>query len=98
MFSIECVPVQVTDPNFSQLSWCDVLDVLEEYRNAGKPTVLVLKHDFPQDIASKVGLVGGNMATHMKTLGCRGVVCDGPARDFDEIRPVTTTLALTLRP
>ena len=28
------------------------------------------------------------MATHMKTLGCRGVVCDGPARDFDEIRPV----------
>ena len=34
----------------------------------------------------KVGLVGGNMATHMKTLGCVGVVSDGPARDMDEIR------------
>ena len=80
----------LTDPNYhnahNACSWCDVLDVLEEYRNQGKPTILVLKHAFPEAIASKVGLVGGNMATHMKTLGCRGVVCDGPARDFDELR------------
>jgi len=93
-YAVTCV-FGVTDPNYTALSWCDVLDVLEEYRNQGKPTVLMLKHDFPADIASKVGLVGGNMATHMKTLGCRGVVCDGPARDFDEIRPMDFQLLCT---
>ena len=41
---------------------------------------------------AQVGLVGGNMATHMKTLGCRGVVCDGPARDFDELRHIPLTI------
>jgi len=35
------------------------------------------------------------MATHMKTLGCRGVVCDGPARDFDEIREMNFQLLCT---
>merc|ERR1712195_339809 len=57
-YAVTCV-FGVTDPNYTALSWCDVLDVLEEYRNQGKPTVLMLKHDFPADIASKVGLVGG---------------------------------------
>ena len=28
------------------------------------------------------------MATMAKALGCRGVLCDGPARDFDEIREI----------
>lgn len=28
------------------------------------------------------------MATMAKALGCRGVLCDGPARDLDEIREI----------
>ena len=33
------------------------------------------------------------MATMAKALGCRGVLCDGPARDFDEIREIISQTA-----
>jgi len=61
--AVTCV-FGVTDPNYSGCSWCDVLDVLEQYRNEGKPTVLVLKHDFPADIAAKVTIYKMRGRTH----------------------------------
>jgi len=74
------------DHNYpDRLGWCDVLDEIEK---APKPVILVMKHDFPDDMKDKVGLLGGNMATHLKTMGCEGVIQDGPARDIDEIAPL----------
>jgi regulator of RNase E activity RraA len=72
------------DPNFSKLSFIDVVDALED---SPEPTILALKQDFPDDIAGKVGLTGGNMTSAMQSLGCVGCISDGPARDIDEIRP-----------
>ena len=40
------------DPTFSSLTWPDVLDVLQQYRDAGKPTVLVIKHNYPKEAYS----------------------------------------------
>lgn len=71
------------DPNYSELSFMDVLDALEA---SPKPTVFIFEQKFPPEIAGKVGLAGGNMATAMKSLGCVGAISNGPSRDLDEIR------------
>ena len=74
----------IPDPNFGKLGFMDVVDALDD---SPKPTILALKQDFPDDVAGKVGLTGGNMTSAMKALDCIGCVSDGPARDIDEIRP-----------
>jgi 4-hydroxy-4-methyl-2-oxoglutarate aldolase len=71
------------DPDFSRLTFMDVLEALEE---TNRPTILVLQQKFPPEIADKVGLVGGIMASSMKAVGCVGVITNGPSRDLDEIR------------
>jgi len=74
----------IPDPNFGKLSFMDVVDALDA---SPKPSILALKQDFPDDVAGKVGLTGGNMTSAMQALDCVGCVSDGPARDIDEIRP-----------
>lgn len=69
----------------SDLTWCDVIDELDASQ---KPTILVMKQEFPEEIADKVGLAGGNMTHSMQAVGCVGVICNGPSRDVDEIRPM----------
>jgi regulator of RNase E activity RraA len=83
-FAVTCV-YGVPDPNFDELSFMDVVDALDD---SPKPTILALEQDFPDDVAGKVGLTGGNMTTAMKSLGCVGCVSNGPARDIEEIRPM----------
>ena len=83
-YAVTCV-YGVPDPNFSRLTFMDVVDALDA---SPKPTVLVLEQKFPPEIAGKVGLAGGNMTAAMKALGCLGVVSNGPSRDIDEIRPM----------
>lgn len=73
------------DPNYSQLTFMDVVDALDA---SPKPTVLILEQKFPPEIAGKVGLAGGNMTAAMKAVGCLGVISNGPSRDLDEIRPM----------
>ena len=82
--AVTCV-FGLPDPNFSRLTFMDVVDALDA---SPKPTVLVLQQKFPPDIAGKVGLAGGNMASAMKAVGCRGLISNGPSRDVDEIRPM----------
>jgi len=81
-YAVTCV-YGLPDPNYSRLSFMDVLEALEASK---KPTILVLQQKFPPEIAGKVGLSGGNMTSAMKALGCVGVVSNGPSRDIDEIR------------
>ena len=67
------------DPNYSQLTFMDVVDALDA---SPKPTVLILEQKFPPEIAGKVGLAGGNMTAAMKAVGCLGVISNGPSRDL----------------
>ena len=79
------VVYSLPDPNFKRLSMVDLVASLAKSK---KPTVIVIKQDFPPDILPKVGLSGGNMTTIFKACGAIGVVTNGPSRDVDEIRPM----------
>jgi len=82
-YAVTCV-FGVPDPDYSRLTFMDVIDALDA---SPKPTVLILQQKFPERIAAKVGLAGGNMNAAMKAVGCVGVISNGPSRDMDEIRP-----------
>ncbi len=83
-YAVTCV-YGLPDPNYSELSFMDVVDALDVSK---KPTILALQQKFPSEIANKVGLAGGNMTAAMKSLGCLGLISNGPSRDIDEIRPM----------
>lgn len=83
-YAVTCV-YGLPDPDFSRLSFMDVLDALEA---SPKPTILVLQQKFPPEIAGKGGLAGGNMTAAMQAIGCVGCISNGPSRDIDEIRPM----------
>ena len=83
-YAVTCV-YGMPDPGFEELTFIDVADALEE---CSAPTVLALSQEFPDEVAGKVGLTGGNMTTAMQSLGCVGCVTDGPVRDIDEVRPM----------
>jgi len=53
-----------------------------------KPSVVVIKQDFPPEIVPKGALSGGQLTTILKACGAVGVVTNGPCRDVDEIRPM----------
>jgi regulator of RNase E activity RraA len=90
-YAVTCI-YGLAGPNHLGLSFVDIIDVLEE---SLQPTILVIKQDFPPEIAGKVGLSGGKMTTALKSIGCLGVVSDGPSRDINEIRPMRFQYLLT---
>ena len=90
-YAVTCV-FGLPDPDFSRLTFMDVLDALDA---SPRPTILVFQQKFPPEIAGKVGLAGGNMATAMKAVGCVGAISNGPSRDLDEIRPMQFQLMLS---
>ena len=79
------VVFSLPNPNYQRWS---ILDWLEIIAKAKKPTILVIKQDFPPEILPKVGLCGGQITAAFKACGLVGVVTDGPTRDIDEIRPL----------
>ena len=79
------VVYSLPDPSFNRLTMRDLVEAL---RKSKKPSIIVIKQDFPPEILPKVGLCGGNMTTMFKTCGAVGVVTNGPSRDIDEIRPM----------
>ena len=79
-YAVTCV-YGLPDPDFTRLSFSDVLDALEA---APGPTILVNQQKFPPEIAGKVGLAGGNMVSAMRAIGCLGMLSNGPSRDLDE--------------
>jgi len=90
-YAVTCV-FGLPDPNYSHLTFMDVIDAIDQSK---KPTILIAKQIFPKDIAGKVGLFGGNMTAALKSIGCVGVISDGPSRDIDEIRPMNFQYMLT---
>ena len=81
-YAVTCI-YGMPDPNFSRLSFLDVIDALDA---SPKPTILVLQQKYPPEIAGKVGLAGEIMVTAMKSVGCVGMLSNGPSRDIDAIR------------
>lgn len=81
-YAVTCV-YGLPDPNFSRLSFIDVLEALDA---SPQPTILVIQQKFPPEIANKVGLAGGNMVSAMKAVNCAGLLSNGPSRDVDEVR------------
>ena len=79
------VVYSLPDPNYNRLSMKDLVAALAKSK---KPSIIVIKQDFPPEILPKVGLCGGQMTTMFKTCGAVGVVTNGPSRDVDEIRPL----------
>lgn len=90
-YAVTCV-FGLPDPHFTRLSFMDVVDALEA---SPKPSILILQQKFPPELAGKVGLVGELMATAMKSMGCVGLVSNGPSRDIDAIRPKEFQMMLT---
>ena len=82
-YAVTCV-FGLPDPDYSRLTFMDVVDALDA---SMKPTILVFQQKFPEEIAAKVGLAGGNMTAAMRAVGCVGAISNGPSRDMDEIRP-----------
>ncbi len=79
------VVYSLPDPSFNRLTMRDLVEALGKSK---KPSIIVIKQDFPPEILPKVGLCGGNMTTMFKACGAVGVVTNGPSRDIDEIRPM----------
>ena len=90
-YAVTCV-YGLPDPGFKRLSFMDVIDALDA---SPKPTILVIQQKFPAELAGKAGLAGGNMVTAMKSVGCLGIISNGPSRDLDEIRPMKFQYLLT---
>ena len=79
------VVYSIADPTFNRLSMKNLIEALAKSK---KPSIVVIKQDFPPEILPKVGLCGGNMTTMFKACGAVGVITNGPSRDIDEIRPM----------
>lgn len=70
-------------PDMSKMS-----ELYQALADSPKPSVLIIKQDMPEKYKKKNGLAGGNMMSAFKSLGCVGVITDGPSRDIDEVREI----------
>jgi len=77
------VVYSLPDSRYQRLSFIDLIDALGKSK---KPSIVVIKQDFPPEILPRVGLCGGQMTAAFKACGAVGVVTNGPSRDVDEIR------------
>ena len=90
-YAVTCVYGMI-DPDYSRLTFKDVIDAVDQ---SEKPTILIIKQKFPPEIAEKVGLSGEIMTVALKSVGCVGVISDGPSRDIDAIRNMKFQYMLT---
>jgi len=90
-YAVTCV-FGMPDHDYSRLTFIDVIDALEKSK---RPTILIAKQIFPKEIADKVGLFGTVVTTALKSIGCVGVISDGPSRDISAIRSMNFQYMLT---
>lgn len=88
---ITCV-FGIADPNYNRLGIKDILKAIDA---SPQPVVLAIKNNFPDEIKDKAALIGGNLMTAFKSVGCVGVIADGPSRDVDEIREMGVQYMIT---
>jgi 4-hydroxy-4-methyl-2-oxoglutarate aldolase len=89
--AVTCV-YGLPDPNYSgRLSFMDVIDALDAMP---KPTILIIQQKWPPELMAKAGLAGEIMVTSMRSVGCIGMLSNGPSRDVDAIRKLGFQLLL----
>ena len=79
------VVYSLPDTGDGKLSFTDLIDALGRSK---KPSIVIIKQEFPPEILPRVGLCGGQMTAAFQACGAVGVVTNGPSRDVDEIRPM----------
>jgi 4-hydroxy-4-methyl-2-oxoglutarate aldolase len=89
--AVTCVYGLPDESSRGRLTFMDVIDALDAMP---RPTILVIEQRFPPEIRTKVGLAGEIMVTSMKSLGCVGLISDGPSRDIDAIRKLDFQMLL----
>jgi regulator of RNase E activity RraA len=90
-YAVTCV-YGLPDPNYGgRLTFLDVVDALDAMK---KPTVLILEQKWPPELLSKAGLAGEVMVSSMLSVGCVGMVSNGPSRDVDAVRKLNFQLLL----
>jgi regulator of RNase E activity RraA len=90
-YAVTCV-YGLPDPNYAgRLSFMDVIDALDA---APKPTILVMQQKWPPELHNKAGLAGEIMVSSMMSVGCVGLLSNGPSRDVDAIRRLKFQLLL----
>jgi len=90
-YAVTCV-FGLPSPGFKRLNFGDVLKAVG---NSPKPTILVIKNNFPEKYKKKCAMSGGNMTTAMKMAGIEGVITDAPIRDVDELRELGVQYLVT---
>src|SRR4051812_46825047 len=89
--AVTCV-YGLPDPNYSgRLGFMDVIDALDAMP---KPTILVIQQKWPTELMAKAGLAGEIMVSSMMSVGCIGMLSNGPSRDVDAIRKLGFQLLL----
>jgi 4-hydroxy-4-methyl-2-oxoglutarate aldolase len=82
-YAVTCV-YGMPDPNYpNRLSFQDVIEALDA---APRPTILVIQQKWPPHVMNKAGLAGEIMTTMAMSVGCIGLLSNGPSRDVDAIR------------
>lgn len=89
-YAVTCVAGPATD--VKKYTLFDLLKAVEE---SPKPTIVVIKQEFPEDKKASNAQVGGIMMNAFKALGSVGVISDGPARDLNEVRELDMQYMLT---
>jgi len=79
------VVYSLPDPKYQRLTFIDLIDALGKSK---KPSIVVIKQEFPAEILPRVGLCVEQMTTAFQACGAVGVVSNGPSRDIDEMRPL----------
>jgi len=90
-YAVTCVYGLPNESSRGRLTFMDVIDALDAMP---KPTILVIQQRFPPELRRKAGLAGEIMVTSMKSLGCMGLISDGPSRDIDAIRKLDFQMLL----
>lgn len=91
-YAVTCVYGLPEDRPGNAPSFGDLLHAIDD---SPKPVIVIIKQNFPERLKAKVGLCGGNMTTAFKSMGCVGVISDGPSRDLDELSELGVQYMLT---
>src|SRR5260370_33041028 len=85
-YAVTCV-YGMPDPNFAgRLAFRDVVDALDAMK---KPTILVIQQKWRPELMKRAGLAGEMMVSQMMSVGCVGMLSNGPSRAVEAIRKLS---------
>jgi regulator of RNase E activity RraA len=64
------------------------IDIFNAVNDTPRPSILVVEQRMPEKYLIKSGMAGGKVVTALKSLGCIGLITNGPSRDISEVREI----------